>query len=210
MTVNTRMIKLILERTDLPYVQIQYGQRLQVVPDFNALQYCQKNMQAAFVASHQALVVWEDEPKRLLERAQSIQDALVQMIWGKDLAQVTNKTVAKSIGLDVKQESEESWDMFDDTPEKPRKLKLWQSVYTSIAILMLTVAIGSGWRQVAIQQIHEPNWLRMLFLIAIPGQAWLSLVCSCDLANLFPVDHLSFSSRLSSAILPKCSGPRNH
>ncbi|KAH5684999.1 hypothetical protein HBI21_004830 [Parastagonospora nodorum] len=175
MTVNTRMIKLILERTDLPYVQIQYGQRLQVVPDFNALQYCQKNMQAAFVASHQALVVWEDEPKRLLERAQSIQDALVQMIWGKDLAQVTDKAVAKSIGLGVKEESEKSWDMFDDTPEKPRKLKLWQSVYTSIAILMLTVAIGSGWRQVAIQQIHEPNWLRMLFLIAIPGQAWLSL-----------------------------------
>lgn len=204
------MIKLILERTDLPYVQIQYGQRLQVVPDFSALQYCRKNMQAAFVASHQALVVWEDEPKRLLERAQSIQDALVQMIWGKDLARVTEKAVAKSIGLEAKEYSEEPWDIFDDTPEKPRKLKMWQSVYTSIAILMLTVAVGSGWRQVAIQQIHEPNWLRMLFLIAIPAQAWLSLVCCKGSTRLCPADHHSSSSRPSSATLLRCSEPRNH
>jgi hypothetical protein len=178
MTVSTRMIKLILGRTDLPYVQIQYGKRLQVIPDFNALQYCQKNMGAAFVASHQTLVVWEDNPKRLLDRAQGIQDALVKMIWGNDLARVTNKAIAKSIGTDVTEESEEPWDLFDNNPEQPRKIKLWQSMYTSIAILMLTVAIGSGWRQVAIQQIHDPNWLRMLFLIAIPGQAWLSLVFS--------------------------------
>lgn len=176
MTVNTRMINLILSRTNLPYVQIQVGKRLQIIPDFNALPYCHKNQSAAFVASHQTLVVWEDDPKRLLDRAQEIQDALVKMIWGNDLARITDKTIAKSIGIEM-EEYNGSLNEYEEHPEQPRKIKLWQALYTSIAICMLTVAIGSGWRQVAIQQIHDPNWLRMLFLIAIPGQSWLSLVC---------------------------------
>jgi hypothetical protein len=184
MTVNTRMIKLILGRTELPYVQIQFGKRLQVIPDYNALQYCQKNMGAAFIATHQTLVVWEDDPKRLLDRAQGIQDALVKMIWGNDLARVTDKTIAKSIGIEAVENNEEGWGLHEDKSEQPRKLKLWQSLYTSIAICMLTVAIGSGWRQIAIEQIHDPNWLRMLFLIAIPGQAWLSLVCSSQTSTV--------------------------
>jgi hypothetical protein len=175
MTINTRMINLIMSRTYLPYVQIQFGKRIQIVPDFNALPYCQKNHSAAFVASHQRLVVWEDDPQRLLDRAQGIQDALVKMIWGNDLARMTDKTIAKSIGIEMK-EYDESLKDYEEHPEQPRKIKLWQSLYAAIAICMLTVTIGSGWRQVAIQQIHDPNWLRLLFLIAIPGQAWLSLV----------------------------------
>jgi hypothetical protein len=175
MTVNSRTIKLILSRTELPYVQIQSGKRLQVVPDFDALAYCQRYHSAAFVKSHQSLVVWEDDPERLLVRAEGIQDALVKMIWGDELAQVTKKTIEKSVGVDVA-ECDESWDGSENVKNQQRPLRLWQTVYTSIAILMLTTAIGSGWRQVAIQQVQDPDWLRLLFLISLPGEAWLSLV----------------------------------
>jgi hypothetical protein len=175
MTINTRMLDLILSRTALPYVQIQLGKRLQIVPDFNALPFCQKNMSAAFVASHQALVVWEDDPKRLLDKAQGLQDAMIKMVWGNGVANMTDKTIVKSIGIVLK-EYDESLDDYEEHPEQPRRIKLWQSLYTAIAICMLTVAIGSGWRQVAIQQIQDPNWSRLLFLIVIPAQAWLSLV----------------------------------
>ena len=171
-TVSTRIIRMILSRTQLPYIQIQHGKRLQVVPDFDALPFCQRNQSAAFILSHQLLVVWEDDPMRLIDRAQGLQDALVNMIWGNTLAYVTDNTTEKNMGIDADTLSIKE----EDDNVNPRRVIVFQSAYTSIAICMLTVAIGSGWRQVAVQQVQEPNWLRLLFLIPIPGQVWLSLV----------------------------------
>jgi len=109
---------------------------------------------------------------RLIDRAQGLQDALVNMIWGNTLAYVTDNTTEKNMGIDADTLSIKE----EDDNENPRRVIVFQSAYTSIAICMLTVAIGSGWRQVAVQQVQEPNWLRLLFLIPIPGQVWLSLV----------------------------------
>jgi hypothetical protein len=174
LTIATEMVGIVLERTDLPYVELQFGKRLQIVPDFKSLPYCQRYHSAAFVRSHETLVVWEDDPQKLLIRAQGISDALVKMIWGDEIVRIDDKAIAKSIGIDT--DVDGSLSDFESRLEPPRRLRLWQTCYTSIAMTMLTVAIGSGWRQVAIQHNGEPNWLRLLFLVAIPAQAWLSLV----------------------------------
>ncbi|CAN9431580.1 unnamed protein product [Alternaria alternata] len=84
MTVNTRVIKYILERTQAQYVQIQTGLRLQVVPDFEALPYCQRGQSAAFVASRGILIVWQDDPKLTLERAEFIINCLMRMMCGAE------------------------------------------------------------------------------------------------------------------------------
>jgi hypothetical protein len=176
MTVNTRIIKLILSRIDLPYIKIQHGKRLQIIPDFNALPFCQKSQSAAFIASHQMLLVWEDDPMRLLTRTQEIQDALMKVIWGDEIANDTATSAEKSSGVKVT----ECEPAAHNGNKGPRRTVMWQSAYTAMAICMLTTATASGWRQIAIQQIQEPNWLRLLFIIALPGQIWLSLVRHMD------------------------------
>ncbi|KAF1917616.1 glycosyl transferase family group 2-domain-containing protein [Ampelomyces quisqualis] len=206
-TVSTKMIRLILSRTELPYVQIQHGMRLQVVPDFSTLRYCQKNQSASFIASEQLLVVWEDDPRRLLDRAQGIQDALVKMIWGNELSRLTDSTVAKSVGIDVS-EPDDGLEEYDETPEEPRKIRLWQAVYTGIAITVLTVGVGSGWSHIAIEQIQDPNWLRMLFILAVPGQAWLAFfffqAIVGNVAQIFgPLNPVKTNSKYYSARPPK-------
>jgi hypothetical protein len=170
------MINLLMGRTDLNYIQIHAGKRIQVVPDFDALPYCQRNQFAAFVHSHQTLVVWEDNPRRLIERSQSVQDALIKTIGGEDFAQITDKSNEKGVGADAASCDANTIGL-EDAKEPARPVKMHQACYTSIAILLLTAAIGSGWRQVAVQQVQNPNWLRLLFMIALPGQAFLSLVC---------------------------------
>jgi hypothetical protein len=175
MTVRTKIIHLILSRTDLSYVQIQSGKRLQIIPDFGALAYCQKNQSAAFVRSHQTLVVWEDDPKKLLDRAQGLQDAIIRMVWGNEVAFATERAIAKSVGTEFPDHGTDL-DELEDNQEPPRKIRVWQAIYTSTAILMLTVAIGGGWREIGIQQVQAPNWLRLLFLITLPPHVWLSLV----------------------------------
>lgn len=153
---------------DQSTIKIQYGRHLQVVRDLESLPYCSRNQSAAFVTSPPMLVVWEDDPKSLLELAQSIETALVKIMWGGSLIHAD----------DDEKDMDGDADSFLDLEHKAeyRRVELFQAIYTSMGILMLISAIGSGWRQVAIEQVQEPNWLRLLFLLTIPGQVWLSLV----------------------------------
>jgi hypothetical protein len=202
MTVNTRVIKYILERTNMPYVQIQSGLRLQVIPDFEALPFCQRGQSAAFIASRGMLVVWQDDPKLLLERAEFIINALMRMMCGAEYGYGAEDEIEKVLGKNPVIDIEDYTEVFDtgNGSDETRELRLWQSAYCGMSILLLTTAIGSGWRQIAIQQIQDPNWLRLLFLVCLPAQVWLSLVCqdlstfSCPITDFF-----SSSSKLSSA-----------
>jgi hypothetical protein len=174
MTVNTRLVGMILAHTELPYLVMDNGKRLQIVPDFDALPFCQRHQSAAFVKSHQLLVVWEEEPKMLLERAEIIIDTLVDEVWGKTFY-VTDKSTGEKMEIDVHDTDDQP---VQKTNVKPRRMPFWQTCYTAAAICLMTTAIGSGWRQVAIEQVHDPNWTRLLFMLAMPVQAWLSLVRS--------------------------------
>lgn len=199
MTINTRIIKMILSRTETPDVEIQPGKHLQVIPDFDALPQCKRNQSAAFVASAQMLIVWEDDAKELLELAQAIQSSLMKMLWGNDLIHPAE--------LAEKSDKESLWQGEEAGEEEPRRLEIYQSAYTGMAILLLTTAIGSGWRQIAIQQMQEPNLLRLLFVVPLLGQVWLSLVsksrCRADLL-------LTISVLLPSYCWQSCSNFRTN
>ena len=67
MTVNTRVIKLFLHSNDKAYVPLKGGLRLQVLPDISYLPRCQKHQFAAFIADRGLLIVWDDEPRHLLD-----------------------------------------------------------------------------------------------------------------------------------------------
>lgn len=181
MTVKTRVISYLLAKSDVSYVEIRPGLRLQVIPNFASLSFCQRGQSAAFVASEQLLVVWQDDAKLLLEKSELLINYMMRMMCGHDYGYSVDEELdivnGKSVSYDHPEQDNSS--ELDDTHDPtPRKLKIWQSIYTAISILLLTTAIGSGWRKVAIQQIQEPNWLRLLFIICLPAQFWLSLVHS--------------------------------
>lgn len=177
MTVNTRIISLVLSSTETNYVQISHGHRIQIVPDFDALPYCQRYQSAAFVRSHRLLVVWDDDPTKIIERAQRFQESLVEVIWS------ATKTNEKGVTVGVHSLS----DVMGDITDKPRRVTLWQTLYTTVAIMLLIVCIGSGYKKVGIEIVHDRNWLRMLFLLAFPASAWLGLVWISPNVDL---DHL--------------------
>ncbi|KAH7383929.1 glycosyl transferase family group 2-domain-containing protein [Pyrenochaeta sp. MPI-SDFR-AT-0127] len=177
MTVSSTVISYVLRRVELPYVQIQAGLRLQVVPDFYALAHCQRGQSAAFVVAHQVLIVWQDDPKLLLKRAQAIQEALTRTLVGIDFDEEGQGHACKTPFSDVAGYSDydSSFETENCDKEYPRQANLWQAVYTGISIFLLTVAIGHGWRQIAIEHVEDPNWFRLLFIICVPAQFWLSL-----------------------------------
>jgi len=87
-------------------------------------------------------------------------------------------------------------------------MKMWQAAYCGMSILLLTVAIGSGYRQIAIEEFQAPkHWLRLLFLICLPAQVWLSLVSYMSALYYSASDYASSSSKLWLVTLPKSLAP---
>ena len=70
-------------------------------------------------------------------------------------------------------------DTEDNFQEPRRKIVLIQAVLTGLTLLLLVAAIGSGFRQIAIEIGIDHSYIRLAFIFAVRFQMWLALVCGC-------------------------------
>lgn len=84
MTVNTRVISILLANNDGVSIPIRDDLRIQVLPDISYLSRCAKHQFAAFIADRGILVVWDDKPENLVRRVDIIEKGLMAMIWSFD------------------------------------------------------------------------------------------------------------------------------
>lgn len=175
MTVNTRVIQILLYNNSLPFIEIEEGLHLQVLPSISYLPRCQKHQFAAFVADRGLLVVWDDDPDKIIDRVQSLETALVQMIWDRKLTYPEEDKEEKE-EPNVEVAEVDSYDPEDPTTEKPRPIILLQAIYTAITLALIIATLGFGWRQIAFEIGTDHFYLRLLFVLAIVPQFWLALV----------------------------------
>ena len=176
MTVNTRVIKLFLMRTDMAYVPLQDGLRLQILPNITYLPSCQKHHFAAFIHDTSLLIVWDDDPRQLLSRAKNIENQLMAMIWEPEESTVMDEKRGSGIVTDVPTDGSSEDVAPEDLVEKPRKLVLNQAILCGLVLALLVIAIGSGWRQIAQEIAIDSSMLRIAFVAVVPLQMWLALV----------------------------------
>ncbi|KAL9119564.1 MAG: hypothetical protein Q9187_003883 [Circinaria calcarea] len=209
MTVNTRVIKLFLRRQDLPYVPLKDGLRIQILPNITFLPTCQKHHFAAFIKDTSILVVWDDEPKHLLSRAQKIEEQLMSMIWdsGSEFDEKTNKSQSVLI-TEVPQEGPDGEIVYEELiTEKPRKLVLIQATITALTLIILVAAIGAGWRNIVIEIAVDKSMMRLVFAAVVPLQMWLALffmqsVIGCLAQMIGPISQINENSKFYSGVAP--------
>ncbi|KAI9813297.1 MAG: hypothetical protein M1827_004239 [Pycnora praestabilis] len=211
MTVNTRIIKLFLRRQDLPYVPLADGLRLQILPNMSYLPSCQKHHFAAFMADTSILVVWDDEPRHLLERAQNIEQQLMEMIWQDSSPYNEKSSAAKDSSVYISEMPVDGSSDVVDAEKAPihekRKIMLIQPFLTAFTLFLLIAALGAGWRQIALQVKIDGTYLRCALILYTPIQCFLSLffmqsVAGC-LAQLFgPISQMNGNSKFFSGIAP--------
>jgi hypothetical protein len=176
MTVNTRVMKILLHSNVMPYIEIKPGLRVQVLPGISYLPRCQKHQFAAFIADPGVLVVWDDEPKKIVGRAERLETALLSMIWGEP--GISREDHGKQDGSRIFLPETRDVDSEALAEEKPRRIVLMQSWLTAATLTLTVSAIGAGWRQVAIEIAVDRGFMRILFILAFLPQAWLALVSS--------------------------------
>ncbi|KAF4633056.1 hypothetical protein G7Y89_g5069 [Cudoniella acicularis] len=82
---NVRFRRVLLEYSshhNAQHVPLSDGLWLQVLPSAEHLPRCQKHHFAALIADEEILMVWDDEPRKLLDRASHVEDSLMKMICG--------------------------------------------------------------------------------------------------------------------------------
>ena len=205
MTVNTRVIKLFLHNNDKPFVPLKGGLRLQVLPDMSYLPRCQKHQFAAFIADRGILVVWDDEPRHLLNRAENIEKKLMEMIWGSG---EEGEEEEKKDDSDSDDELEEDDQLERADPRKPRRPVLIQSMTAACTMALTIACIGIGAGKIAYEIAIDHYYLRILFILVAPIQIWLGLFFFQALVgNVFqligPISQMNQNSKFYSGVAPK-------
>ena len=205
-TVNTRVIKLFLNRNSNQYVPLKNGLRLQVLPDVSFLPRCQKHQFAAFIADRGLLVVWDDEPRHILDRAQKIEKALMEMVWDDGTEDDDEEKDAMSVH--PTEAGTEAGDVERGTIEQPRPIFLLMPILSACTLFLTTLAIGSGYRRIAIETTVDLFYLRLAFVAAIPAQLWLALFFFQALVGnvaqiIGPVSQMKENTKYYSGVKPK-------
>lgn len=198
MTVTTLHFHPILLCDGLDSIPIGDGLFLQLLPDISALAGCARNTQAAFI-NHAMLVVWADSPNLVLEKAAEVEQRVIGVFsrgmeaFAEIVEEGENEAAEKAAKQGKRaRATKSSWQFWkapevtvnevasdvdsEDQMEPPRKTVLIQSVLCALTLILIILALGTGWRKIAIEIVSDHQWIRLAFLVVTPLQIWLALV----------------------------------
>jgi hypothetical protein len=204
MTVSSGVIEPFLNwSADAVDVPLLNGLRIQIIPTFEDLYHARKHQYAAFIASENLLLVWDDEPTHLLQRARSIQAELLKFVW-KAANDLENEASEKS------PENLQAYEIDEETGEvamKERPILLYNAFLVSCSLCLLAVLLGLGYVHIAEEVVQLHEWISLTFLLMTPVNAFLSLFFSSVIVGagaqiIGPIQHLTKNSKYFSAIPP--------
>ncbi|ORY18874.1 glycosyl transferase family group 2-domain-containing protein [Clohesyomyces aquaticus] len=206
MTINSRIIRTFLhwapDATDVPMTN---GLRVQILPTIDDLPRARKNQFAAFLAAEAILIVWDDEPRHIISRAQAIEDELVELVWKNgELIEEKGSMEKKGPAIFAVEMDEESGQMKPET----RPTSIMNSVLIGIAVAIVVVMIGAGFREIAIETAVDNGFSRLAFLALMPVQIFFTLffakvIVGCIAQFIGPIRHFHHNSRYYSARPPR-------
>jgi Glycosyl transferase family group 2 len=157
------------------------------------------------------LIVWDDHPKNLLGRAASIEEQLMRMIWG-DGEQLYEKPEEKKSAnvsiVDLPDGTVTPSELEDALIRENRPTKLLNSVFVGLTLTLLVAALGSGWRNLAIEVSADGSYTRLALLVVTPCQIFVSLffmqIIIVNLVQMFgPISQLNINSKFYSGKAPR-------
>jgi hypothetical protein len=175
MTVNSRIIKTFLQWSpDAVDVPLMNGLRVQILPTVDDLPTARKHQFAAFIASEQLLVVWDDEAMNLIPRAKAIENELMELVWKtgepEEEEEMNEKKGPAVVETVINEETGEY------VSKRPTNIQ--NSVLVGITLVIVVSMLGAGWREIAIAIEIDHGYIRFAFLLLAPIQIFFTLVSS--------------------------------
>ena len=204
MTVSSDVIEPFLtwspDAVDVPLLN---GLRIQILPTFQDLCHARRHQYAAFVASEALLVVWDDEPTHLLQRAKTIEAELLKFVW-KTAKDVKNEKGGMGV-FDYEIDEETG-----NIAAKERPVLLYNCAMVSCSLCLLTVLIGLGYVKIASEVLVLHKWMSLVFIVMTPVNAFLTLVRSSLQYSDLPTNITQFFSSVVISAVAQIIGPIQH
>ncbi|KAI0473299.1 glycosyl transferase family group 2-domain-containing protein [Xylariaceae sp. FL0804] len=175
-TVNSRIINVLLgaQRENYDYIPISDdGLRLQVLPSMRDLPSCEKQQFAAFIQDLQLMVVWDDEPKKVLDRAETIEKTLLRMLWGGGGEDGDSEETSMRNEKGNVQVNTEPVDLEAALDAPDRRIKLTSAATVGVTLTLAMGCIALGYRALAYEVAMDGNWARLALIVTSPFQLWV-------------------------------------
>lgn len=193
------------------FVPLENNLRLQVLPSLDYLSRCQMHHFGAFIKDQQILVVWDDQPKALLERAHRIQESLIKVIWGQGEAGQLEEKAKSSVNVsnvELVEGSITPGELEEAMVASGRPTVLINPIMVGLTLTLLVAALGLGWRNLAQEVSVDGKYLRLALLVVTPCQVFVSLffmqIIITNLAQIFgPISQMTSNSKFFSGQAPK-------
>lgn len=157
------------------------GLRIQVLPCVDDLPKARKNQCAAFLAAESLLVVWDDDPTQVVERATAIENELMNLVWQAgepaELEQASETEKAPPVI-----ETEVDLETGETVPEH-RPTNIINAIQVAFTIMLITTMLGLGYKQIAFQILVDKKYIRVAFVAMTPVLIFFSLVRSTTLVE---------------------------
>lgn len=181
MTVSTPVTRTILESTayvELDHVPMPNGLQVQVMKTMSDLPRCQIHHFAAFLEDLMILVVWDDDPEHLLQRAEDLEAKLVRMIWshGEGKVEENEKEDLKALAGEETGYAEPGELEAGTAGQEERPVMFVSSIIVACTVCLAVVCMGFGWRRMAMECKVDRNFLRLALVLLAPMQLFFSMV----------------------------------
>ncbi|TVY28420.1 hypothetical protein LHYA1_G002821 [Lachnellula hyalina] len=206
MTVNTRIIRIFLSKNTENYVPLGDRLRLQVLPSAEHLHRCQKHHFGAFIADQKILVVWDDEPQNIFNRAEKIENSLIHMIWeGSNHVYDEKKTSIQVSTTELSNVKIIPSQLEEALTAVDRPTVLITPITVGLTLALLMTALGLGWRKLAQQIAIDGNYTHLALLVVTPfysGKGPLRLDRNLTLLPHVTIQMPVYKERLTAVIKP--------
>jgi hypothetical protein len=165
-------------------VPISSDLRFQILPSLSDLPKAQKHQSAAFIADKAILVLWDDEPANIIERAKKIQSLLVKLIltekpgMGEKSAHNSSLYLNQAPSVINSADSQSGSDVEKNLVAPQRPIILINACIVALTIALLIVTLSTGWKILAVEVAVDGGYLRLALLAVVLVLPFLSLVCS--------------------------------
>lgn len=181
MTVSTPVTRTILESTayvELDHVPMPNGLQVQVLKTMSDLPRCQIHHFAAFLEDLMILVVWDDDPEHLLQRAENLEAKFVRMIWGErgEQTEGDEKDDPKALEDGATEVVDPATLEEGTAGQEERPVMFVSSIIVACTICLAVTCMGFGWRRLAMECKVDKTYLRLALLLLAPVQLFFSMV----------------------------------
>lgn len=176
MTVTTNVISIFVASQPGDSAYLQGGLSVQILPSISHLSQALKHQFAAFIRDRQCLVVWDDDPEKIIEHTRQLESLLMATIWndganyGDEEKQMTLESLNRV--TDVLGGSDE-----DGFPDEPRRVQLLSPLIVGVTLCLIIVSLALGWRKLALEVKVDDNYVRLALLVTSPLIFFVGIVC---------------------------------